>query len=94
MWISSSRANQLREHVVILVLLAFYVSVTVQQRNPIDNFCRRWGHQTTVVDNKLFIDGGLITFNPAPQTPENISSTFYLDCAWLGRWWDWRLRWN
>lgn len=72
--ISAHRERELREGLVALVILGFYVAVSVQQRDPISNFCRRWGHQTAVVDNKLYIDGGLLTYNPAPRTPENFSS--------------------
>lgn len=61
-----------------LVVLGFYVTVAVQQRDPINNFCRRWGHQTAVVDDKLYIDGGLLTYNPAPRTPENFSNPYLI----------------
>ena len=65
---------QARELLVTLVLLACYFRVTVQQRDPINNFCRRWGHQTAVVDDKLYIDGGLITYSGS-SSPENVTST-------------------
>lgn len=71
---SPSRISQAREHLVTLVLLACYVGVTVQQRDPINDFCRRWGHQTAVIDDKLYIDGGLITYSGS-ENPENVTST-------------------
>ena len=54
-----------------LTLLASDVSA---QQDPIRNFCRRFGHQTAVVDRKLFIDGGLINYSPLSQFPANYSS--------------------
>jgi hypothetical protein len=39
--------------------------VTVAQTNvgdPINDFCRRHLHQTCIVDNKLYIDGGKIYY--------------------------------
>ncbi|KAK7430021.1 hypothetical protein QQZ08_003411 [Neonectria magnoliae] len=68
---------QAREHLVTLVLLACYFRVTVQQRDPINNFCRRWGHQTAVVDDKLYIDGGLITFSGS-SSPENMTNPYFI----------------
>jgi hypothetical protein len=48
-------------------LLALLLSFTVQWvgavQNPLNNFCRRYGHQTTVIDDKLYIDGGWVDFN-------------------------------
>jgi len=42
----------------ICVALAL-ASLSIQQspKDPLKDFCRRWGHQTAVVDNKLLIDG-------------------------------------
>ncbi|KAF7544117.1 hypothetical protein G7046_g9852 [Stylonectria norvegica] len=78
MWTSLSRTNELRQHFVVLVLLACYAGISLQQRDPINNFCRRWGHQTAVVDDKLYVDGGLITYSPAPQKPENFSNPYFI----------------
>jgi hypothetical protein len=76
MWISLSPTSRLHERLVVLglALLAFHVNVAVQQRDPINNFCRRWGHQSAVVDNKLYIGGGLVTYDGGSGTPENFSS--------------------
>ncbi|KAH7116643.1 hypothetical protein B0J13DRAFT_653225 [Dactylonectria estremocensis] len=78
MWTSLSQTNQHRELRVILVLLACYIGNTVQQREPISNFCRRWGHQSAVVDNKLYIDGGLVTWRPSSQPPENYTNPYFV----------------
>ncbi|KAH6998603.1 hypothetical protein BKA56DRAFT_30785 [Ilyonectria sp. MPI-CAGE-AT-0026] len=74
---SPSRISQAREHLVTLVLLACYVGVTVQQRDPINDFCRRWGHQTAVIDDKLYIDGGLITYSGS-ENPENVTNPYLI----------------
>lgn len=41
----------------LLVTLA-----SAQIFDPITNFCRRFAHQTTVIDNRLYIDGGLVDY--------------------------------
>lgn len=38
------------------------VTVAQQNRDPINDFCRRHLHQTCIVDNKLYIDGGKIYY--------------------------------
>lgn len=48
--------------------------VAQQGLSPETNFCRRFGHQTTVIDDKLYIDGGYINWNPLTQYPNNYSS--------------------
>ena len=35
------------------------------------DFCRRFGHRTAVIDNRLYIDGGYINWNPLSQNPLN-----------------------
>lgn len=50
------------------------VAPAIGQQDPVNNFCRRFGHQTAVVDSKLYIDGGLINWN-INENPSNYSST-------------------
>ncbi|KAF4500542.1 hypothetical protein FAGAP_3275 [Fusarium agapanthi] len=45
--------------------------------DPIKDFCRRFGHQTAVVDRKLYIDGGLVNWKPLETDPKNYTN------AWL-----------
>jgi hypothetical protein len=47
---------------------------TNAQKDPIKDFCRRFDHQTAVIDNRLYIDGGLLNWNPISQNPENVTS--------------------
>ncbi|KAM0198496.1 hypothetical protein ACHAPI_004020 [Fusarium lateritium] len=56
-----------------LLLSWFLVSTCLGQNDPVKNFCRRWGHQTAVVDRKLYIDGGLINYRDATN---NLTNTF------------------
>lgn len=56
------------------VVLSIFADPSAQQRDPIKNFCRRFGHQTAVVNNKLFIDGGLVNWNPISTYPDNYTS--------------------
>ncbi|KAH7329108.1 hypothetical protein B0I35DRAFT_473739 [Stachybotrys elegans] len=60
-----------------LVVLTF-ASRSLQQRDPIRDFCRRWGHQTAVVDDRLYVDGGMMNWNPMSQFPENYTNTFLI----------------
>ena len=55
-------------------ILVFLVDGSVQQKNPLNDFCRRFGHQTAVVDQKLFIDGGQVNWNPIAQNNQNYTS--------------------
>ncbi|EKG10828.1 Galactose oxidase/kelch beta-propeller [Macrophomina phaseolina MS6] len=47
-------------------------------KDPVRDFCRRWGHQTAVVDRRLYIDGGQVTWNPMSQNPLNYTNTWFL----------------
>ncbi|KAH7252247.1 hypothetical protein BKA59DRAFT_525623 [Fusarium tricinctum] len=78
MWISISPASQLHNGLVALCVLLFGVNLTVQQRDPISNFCRRWGHQSAVVDDKLYIGGGLVTYDGSSGTPQNVSNPYFI----------------
>ncbi|OAL30465.1 hypothetical protein AYO22_01663 [Fonsecaea multimorphosa] len=55
----------------LLLLLAMLTAQTVAQAlaDPLRNFCRRYGHQTAVIDRKLYIDGGWLYANPISQNP-------------------------
>lgn len=46
---------------LVTFLLIGYASSS-ELLDPLRNFCRRFAHQTTVVDNKLYIDGGLVDY--------------------------------
>lgn len=50
----------------------------VGEQNPRDNFCRRHGHQTTVIDDKLYIDGGYVNFDTFPTDNQTYPSKWDL----------------
>jgi len=57
-----------------LLLLLLLPETCSAQPDPVKSFCRRFGHQTAVIDRKLYIDGGFINYNPLSQYPTNYSS--------------------
>lgn len=52
-------------------LLWLLISPAIAQapQRPLEDFCRRYGHQTAVIDRKLYIDGGWVYANPIPDNP-------------------------
>jgi hypothetical protein len=58
-----------------MLLLAFFAGPS-DQLDPVKNFCRRFGHQTAVIDRKLYIDGGFMNYNPLSQYPTNYTSEY------------------
>lgn len=58
----------------IVLMLSCYTNSSLAQKDPVVDFCRRFGHQTTVIDRKLYIDGGFINFNPLLSNPTNYTS--------------------
>ncbi|KAI5928639.1 hypothetical protein F4810DRAFT_717191 [Camillea tinctor] len=70
-----SFANYLRMLYAIVVLLSLSEKC-IAQRNPVTDFCRRFGHQTALIDRKLYIDGGFINWNPLTSNPTNYTNTW------------------
>jgi len=56
-----------------LCLLAFFVSLSCQ-KDPLNDFCRRHGHQSVLVDDRLYLDGGFVNWNPIAQNVLNYTS--------------------
>jgi hypothetical protein len=67
----------------VLIVLLSVVQLSWQQKDPLNDFCRRFGQRTTVIDRKLYIDGGLLDWNPISQNPGNYSSTIFFLSATL-----------
>ena len=63
-------------HIPLLISLLLFLQPSWAQLDPVKNFCRRFGHQTAVIDRKLYIDGGFVNYNPLTQYPTNYSSKF------------------
>ena len=57
-------------------LLLLFVGLSWQQKDPLNDFCRRFAHQTAVIDSKLYIDGGFVDWNPISQNDQNYTSEF------------------
>lgn len=65
-----------------LLMTIALLSRSLQAKDPIQDFCRRWGHQTAEVDGKLYIDGGQVTWNPMSKNSLNYTSiAAYPVCA-------------
>ena len=54
---------------------------SLQQHDPVADFCRRFGHQTAVVGDQLIVDGGYIDWNPITTYPQNYTSKLLLCSA-------------
>ncbi|KAH7313854.1 hypothetical protein B0I35DRAFT_480501 [Stachybotrys elegans] len=60
------------------MLLAWCLAgLSKAQHDPLEDFCRRWGHQSAVVDGKLYIDGGMVNYKPFTSRSQNLSNTFF-----------------
>lgn len=53
-----------------------WIASSTAQHDPLKDFCRRWGHQTAVVDDRLYIDGGLVNWKPFSASSQNETSWF------------------
>lgn len=71
---SRPRSFSLLAYSHVLCILLFLVQSSWQQKDPLNDFCRRFGQQSTVIDDKLYLDGGLVDWNPISQNPANYSS--------------------
>ncbi|TVY65699.1 Kelch repeat-containing protein, partial [Lachnellula suecica] len=60
----------------ILGCVLLFARVSLQQKDPLANFCRRFGHQTCVIDSKLYVDGGQVNWNPIAANPTNQTNTW------------------
>ncbi|CAH0028906.1 unnamed protein product [Clonostachys rhizophaga] len=66
------------QSLAMLSLLLFLMINWVTAATPKDDFCRRFEHQSTVIDEKLYIDGGTVNYKDFPSSHENHDNT------WLG----------
>ncbi|QDS75309.1 hypothetical protein FKW77_001487 [Venturia effusa] len=57
-------------HFVFSLLLG----LSAAQKDPLKDFCRRFSHQTAVVDRRIYIDGGLVNFSPFDADPLNYTN--------------------
>lgn len=61
----------------LLLLFGWLIELSLAQFDPIKDFCRRFGHQSAVVDDKLYVDGGIVNWKPYSETSANISSAYH-----------------
>jgi hypothetical protein len=43
-------------------------------KDPLQDFCRRFSHQTALINRRLYIDGGYVNANPLSQNPRAVGS--------------------
>ncbi|KAF2625397.1 hypothetical protein BU25DRAFT_372530 [Macroventuria anomochaeta] len=58
------------------LFVAFNLIVLSYQKDPIVDFCRRWGHQTAQVNGRLYIDGGMVDWSPGDANYTNTALVF------------------
>jgi hypothetical protein len=64
-----------RSSLVLEICLSLIPLVFSQApQDPIQDFCRRYGHQTSLINRKLYIDGGYVNANPLSQNPVAVMS--------------------
>jgi phage tail protein X len=60
---------------VVLIVLVLLVQ-RAQLIDPLKRFCRRFGHSTALIDQRLYIDGGLVNWSPiSPNSLNHTSET-------------------
>ncbi|KAJ8112971.1 hypothetical protein OPT61_g4795 [Boeremia exigua] len=58
------------------LLVAFSLIGSSYQKDPVADFCRRWGHQTAQVDGRLYIDGGMLDWSTGDANFTNTALVF------------------
>jgi hypothetical protein len=61
----------------LLLLISVHQSLAVNH-DPIRDFCRRFSHQTAVIDQTLYIHGGQLNYNPMTEDPSNYTNHLLL----------------
>lgn len=62
---------------LLLGLLTLVLVVAQKPQDILKNTCRRFGHQTAIIDRKLYIDGGWLYADPISQYPVPTISMLY-----------------
>lgn len=60
------------------VLLVFVHQSLALNHDPIRDFCRRFGHQTAIIDQTLYIHGGQLNYNPMTEDAANYTNNLLL----------------
>jgi hypothetical protein len=56
-------------NILLISTLFAFPALAQPPTDPLKDFCRRYGHQTAVIDRKLYIDGGWLYANPITLNP-------------------------
>ncbi|KAF2680577.1 hypothetical protein K458DRAFT_479748 [Lentithecium fluviatile CBS 122367] len=71
--VSTNPGSTMMLRFIALLVLA---SISTAQKDPLKDFCRLHSHQTTIVDRRLYIDGGLVNWSPLSADSLNYTSTW------------------
>jgi hypothetical protein len=63
--------------------LTFACVLPQAPKDPLEDFCRRFSHQTALINRHLYIDGGYLNANPLSQNPRAVASM--LSPGWPSR---------
>ena len=69
---------------IALVAASFFAQA--QDHDQLNNFCRRFSHRTTVIDNNFYIDGGYINYGGAitnSTTNDTNTELLYADITYV-----------
>jgi hypothetical protein len=70
----------MRAHVIEgLLLVLWSLLVQAQGPDPINDYCRRFGHSAAVVNDRLFFTGGYVNYGGSvTPSPQNVTNTYLL----------------
>ncbi|CAG8958496.1 hypothetical protein HYFRA_00009810, partial [Hymenoscyphus fraxineus] len=74
----------LREMAKILCAILLFTQISLQQDPSPEStvgFCRRFAHQSCVIDRRLYIDGGLVNYQTANDDSRNVTSKYHFSCC-------------
>ena len=73
-----ARANSSLRLTFVLFVLGTVLSQA--PKDPLKDFCRRFSHQTALINRRLYIDGGYVNANPLSQNPQAVASMALSGC--------------
>lgn len=73
-WITDAMRFPAQSVSAWFLIASWWIAFSAAQYDPLRDFCRRWGHQTAVVDDRLYIDGGFVNWKPFSASSENYTS--------------------
>ncbi|KAK3339706.1 hypothetical protein B0T25DRAFT_511899 [Lasiosphaeria hispida] len=72
------RFNLLSRGAALSLLCSWVASTAAQGFDPVKDFCRRFGQQSAVVDDRLYVDGGFVNYKPLTESSLNYTNPFFL----------------